>query len=299
MFQQKMAGDLTESQNNADAAEAPRAARPLAEVTKTYVLAVCEMHLWNKAAAAEALGIHVNTLYDWLAKWGGAPHKRKPRRENKYVALMRSTRQRRAEEMAALYRDGMTLAEVGAKYNVTRERVRQLLKTVGVSGSDGGAHIKFVRRDTAHRADRERRCLEKNGMAVYEYNLTRKVQAPIGQDARVVFSRQRNAMRGNQGFEWTLTFAEWWDVWQKSGKWDERGLTGYWLVRKNNQGAYTAGNVEVVRGKDFVSFVRQTEKASGRGIGKARTKQNSDNRVNPCDSTTGIAHAPPERPAFP
>ncbi len=55
--------------------------------------------------------------------------------------LRHDENQKRAEAMAALYREGKTLEEVGAAFKVTRERVRQLIKGL-VSRSDGGIGYK-------------------------------------------------------------------------------------------------------------------------------------------------------------
>lgn len=41
-------------------------------------------------------------------------------------------------EMATLYRQGMTLAEIGLRFGITRERVRQRLALAGVSRTEGG-----------------------------------------------------------------------------------------------------------------------------------------------------------------
>ena len=46
------------------------------------------------------------------------------------------------EDLARLYRAGKTLSEIGTQHNLTRERVRQRLKRVGISKHEGGASIK-------------------------------------------------------------------------------------------------------------------------------------------------------------
>jgi hypothetical protein len=49
----------------------------------------------------------------------------------------------------------------------------------------------------------------------------------------------------HRGIEFKLTYEEWWDIWQQSGKWEERGaVTGkYVMSRYNDIGAYEMGNV--------------------------------------------------------
>ena len=47
--------------------------------------------------------------------------------------------------------------------------------------------------------------------------------------------------------EFKLTFDEWWDIWQSSGHWENRGYGAgkYCMSRFNDQGPYEVGNVFV------------------------------------------------------
>ena len=49
----------------------------------------------------------------------------------------------------------------------------------------------------------------------------------------------------SRGIEFNLTFEEWWDIWQQSGKWEQRGCRKgqYVMSRKNDVGPYAIGNV--------------------------------------------------------
>lgn len=49
----------------------------------------------------------------------------------------------------------------------------------------------------------------------------------------------------NRGIPFTLTLDEWYDIWQKSGHWEERGCsTGkYVMSRRGDEGGYTKENV--------------------------------------------------------
>lgn len=48
---------------------------------------------------------------------------------------------------------------------------------------------------------------------------------------------------------WELTYAQWCELWDASGKWEERGtfVDGYVMCRKGDQGAYAMGNVYIGR----------------------------------------------------
>ena len=65
--------------------------------------------------------------------------------------------------------------------------------------------------------------------------------------------------------EFKLTFEQWWDIWQKSGKWNQRGNKRgqYVMSRKNDLGHYEIGNVEIIesienvrRGKNYAVVSR-------------------------------------------
>jgi hypothetical protein len=55
-----------------------------------------------------------------------------------------------------------------------------------------------------------------------------------------------------RGIPFLLTFEEWWQIWQDSGHWEERGnLSGQYVMCRNaDQGPYAVGNVRIdtVRG---------------------------------------------------
>ena len=57
-------------------------------------------------------------------------------------------------------------------------------------------------------------------------------------------SKRRARQRGI-GFD--LTFDQWWDIWQSSGHWHERGArkTGYVMRRTGDEGPYAVGNVYI------------------------------------------------------
>ncbi len=49
----------------------------------------------------------------------------------------------------------------------------------------------------------------------------------------------------SRGIEFNLTYEEWYDIWYKSGKWEQRGARKgqYVMSRYNDTGAYEMGNV--------------------------------------------------------
>jgi len=61
---------------------------------------------------------------------------------------------------------------------------------------------------------------------------------------RIIYTRQK-CMAKYRGIDFHLSFDEWNDIWQASGKWNERGRGKgkYCMSRVNDTGAYAVGNV--------------------------------------------------------
>lgn len=145
--------------------------------------------------------------------------------------------------MAEMYKAGSTLEEVGAKYQVTRERVRQIISALGVKRLDGGCAMRIFRQTTdkvgALRSKNERmeiRIRAAWGMSLDDYkaHIAEHGSCAVPLSPMHKYVQQRsNAKR--RGIAWHFTFADWWRVWQQSGKWDQRGrgagYHGYVMAR--------------------------------------------------------------------
>lgn len=146
----------------------------------------------------------------------------------------------RADEMAVLYRDGHTLEEIGQRYGITRQRVKQLLtKFHGISRRDGGNKVRSVRRLVEHDAKRDQRYLAKYGCTFAQWQgLIREPKNPT----RAYIEQRRNAH--TRGIGWQLNLWQWWTAWQESGHWHERGRGqhGYMMSRKR-EGPYAPDNL--------------------------------------------------------
>lgn len=145
----------------------------------------------------------------------------------------------RNSDMAVAYSAGLTLQQVANQHNVSRERVRQILRKMGVPVGAGGRTLRGKKREEKRVADINARCYAKNG-------ISRDVWEAIGADGRNKFRWQRRAAE-YRGIVWTLTLGEWWGVWQESGKWQQRGRTksDYVMSRIDDKGGYVYGNVYI------------------------------------------------------
>lgn len=149
----------------------------------------------------------------------------------------------RERAMAAAFKAGKTLVEIGAEYGLTRERVRQLIKRCGVVGKHGGAHKRAAARQIKRAARKDEATLQRWGCTWAQYCELRAMFKPT----RAFSCQKKNAH--HRGIPWELTLWQWWTIWQQSGRWDQRGRgNGYMMCRKGDAGPYSVDNVFIARG---------------------------------------------------
>lgn len=159
----------------------------------------------------------------------------------------------RAETMAAMYRAGKRLKEIGEVYGVTRERVRQIIKKEhGLTGEDGGASATAAVRRRERERKQDEAYQKRHGCSFAEYREIRDLSRAMVADglksplASYIGQRQ-NAKR--RGIGWNISLVDWWAIWDQSGKWSQRGRgQGYMMCRFGDQGPYEFGNVYIATG---------------------------------------------------
>jgi hypothetical protein len=193
--------------------------------------------------------------------------------------------------MIDMYKSGSTLEDIGGAYGISRERVRQILTSLGVGKMDGGSTMKCLSRVSdkvdAARARNERRetyWRAKWGMSladyqahVAEYGSTSNPTSPLSK-----YKQQRQNAR-SRGIAWNFTFPEWWDVWQESGKWDQRALTkdGYVMARWGDGVVpYSVGTVHICT---------QSENAKESYITSPGAERAAKARITKAQKATGAA----------
>lgn len=147
----------------------------------------------------------------------------------------------RAKAFAVLYSQGYTLQEIGARYSITRERVRQVLAKQGIHGEDGGQAQKGRLKRQATKLSRNQRLIDRYGISYAEwktFTTTGVLQA--------FREQKRNALY--RGVAWELTFVQWWAIWKESGNWLNRGRgrSGFVMARIRDDGPYAVGNVRII-----------------------------------------------------
>jgi hypothetical protein len=148
---------------------------------------------------------------------------------------------KRALAMLALYKQGSTLHEIGTRYNITRERVRQIMSNAfGICRVDGGSYVRSSRRVDANRRAKDAHYIGRWGCTVAE---RRAMPANI---RKAWAEQKRNS--ANRGIPFLLTLKEFWEIWRESGKWEQRGRGAdkYCMSRLKDCGAYAVGNVQIL-----------------------------------------------------
>ena len=171
----------------------------------------------------------------------------------------------RDAHIVALFTSGDTMQTIGSQFGISRERVRTILSTNALIGRDGGAAKRVRLAHAEHLQAREHRCHYRwgHGLAAHQ-KLVQMDPSPVG-----AFVQQRQSAK-NRGIIWELTLDAWWQIWQRSGHWTERGKghNHYVMSRFGDTGPYCAENV-FIQLAPMNNSVRR-EKRSGLPIGVRR-----------------------------
>lgn len=204
----------------------------------------------------EETAAEIGESYDFVARYAR-------RHGLKFLRSGLSRADSQSQQMAALYKGGKTLLEIGDEFGVTRERVRQIIsKHHGMVAKNGGAMVRAKKRRIISQAKRDASALKKWGCTFSQYVMLRQMRKPT-----VAFTGQKRNAK-TRGIGWELTLWQWWTIWQESGHWEERGrnLGQYGMCRYGDKGPYAVGNVYIATCtqniKDYYAFGRQTEAAA-------------------------------------
>ena len=171
----------------------------------------------------------------------------------------------RESSMMALFKKGKTFQDIGAIYGLTRERVRQIFKKYfNETGKTNTVRYNVV---TLKKVEAlKERLAESKEKETDRYarifGCTKDVVTSINgkEDRRMdrhtpasqYYDHKRNAIR--RGISWKLSFPEWWQIWQESGKYGLRGGgKKYGMSRYGDSGAYELGNIYICTGAQNAS----------------------------------------------
>lgn len=179
----------------------------------------------------------------------------------------RTTRQRpwypkRDKRIIKLFKAGKTLQDVGDIVKLSRERIRQILEKNGVANSEGG---RTTRKVLIREALKERRAKGRDKRIRKHYGCSAKAYDGIvngkpfkvhrSHPAYVYYSAKRNWLIQQPGP--VMSFLEWWYMWQRSGKYNQRGLRygQYHMARRGNVGPWIAKNVHIITAEKNTSGI--------------------------------------------
>ena len=152
------------------------------------------------------------------------------------------------------FRRGDTMQQIADSCGVTRAAIGKLLKKRGLTRRDGGflggaiPKGKREQRRAAVRRRVETRVFQTYGLPVWRIEeIVAKAKALNNKDPRKAFRYHCNCMR-LIGVAWDMTFAEWWQLWERSGKWAQRGRGPgcYVMARKDCAKPITRENVCII-----------------------------------------------------
>lgn len=109
-----------------------------------------------------------------------------------------------------------------------------------VPAMGSGERMRTDGRINGTRLESQRRIEEKFGCGYSEYlELRDHADKPIAS----YVDQRNNAKR--RGVEWRMNLVQWWTIWQRSGRWSERGRGSqfYCMCRKDDVGPYSIDNV--------------------------------------------------------
>lgn len=153
--------------------------------------------------------------------------------------------------MCNMFKSGLTLEEIGKKYGISRERVRQILKRYDITRRDGGQAIRARERMRSkairHKKKADKLKRESLGCDLNEWKYYRSFNKDYYKTPIHAYIQQRSNSR-SRDIAWNITINEWWSVWEASGKWGERGVGKdlYVMGRHGDLGSYEIGNVKII-----------------------------------------------------
>jgi predicted DNA-binding protein YlxM (UPF0122 family) len=177
-----------------------------------------------------------------------------------YAGLM--SPEGRDDEICELYRSGYTMQEIGDRYNISRQRIQQILAKFNMTYEDGGNHVKSVARQEQLKQEMDERSFNNYGYTREQFHMLRGTHEDYNKSALGKWYQFKKNCEIH-GFELQLTPLEWWDIWQKSGKFHllERAGDGYCLGRIDQKGPFSKENCVVRKFSENCRYTREQNKA--------------------------------------
>lgn len=179
-----------------------------------------------------------------------------------------SKKQDRNELICNLFKQGVPMTKIGEDYNLSRQRVQQILKRYNLGAEDGGKYVTELKQrpqKLKEQRERERIAKEKKRLRRLRQfgcseELWQKLRAThsdyyhsaVGRYQRLKFNCH------SRGIPFLLTLGQWWRKWNSSGKYNLYGQNSgmYVLGRKDLKGPFSATNCVVRKANDNSAYAR-------------------------------------------
>lgn len=158
-------------------------------------------------------------------------------------------------DMCNRFRSGETLEKIGQSYDLTRERIRQILSRYNLTAQDGGQHVVSLE-NKKKRASISRIKLDirtqKYGVDGKTY---KRIKDEIGSKKIEHFNQLRwhvvnaDGKAYAKGTKWEISLEDWCDTWERAGL--EAQQEGYFFTRIDRKKGFTKDNVEILGGNEF------------------------------------------------
>lgn len=162
-----------------------------------------------------------------------------------------------ADAIAEKFKAGKTMGEIARQYGVSRSRIQQILAASGLSAKDGGASKRAADRSLralkARNKAKAEKCREKWGLSLGEWE---KMRSRPDDPILAFREHQKNVTVNLNNTPFELSFVEWWDIWLKSGKWEQRGRGRYGMMCVDREKGFVKGNVVVMLQSNISRFTR-------------------------------------------
>lgn len=184
------------------------------------------------------------------------------------IILTKEQKEARKQDMVALYKSGMTLQDIGNKYGMTRERVRQIIVKEGVTSKDGGKTVQKIAKQknenllrahqkqerTMKREAHHKKWVEKNlENAIHEIE---QAGLPHYREHIVCNSYIRiRLVRWHQHQEKYMNYIDWATVWRASGYFSMASgpEKGWCMTRIDHNAPWSVENAKIVRSGSWLT----------------------------------------------
>lgn len=150
------------------------------------------------------------------------------------------------------YKKGIPMTEIGILFDLTRQGIQLILKKENIDLKNGGASKRAINKNNKInkqiKNNQKKTCEDKWGCTIEQWQLLRDMHEEFQKTPIARFIQHRsNAKR--EKIKWNLSLWDWWEFWNLSGKYTERGRGPgkFCMSRKDWSKPYQKGNLVIMK----------------------------------------------------